>query len=131
MATFAEAGREFETRKLVKEEKEKQLELCRGLCEKVLKFSIHVALHPWEIKASGLRRSWSYTYLKSRYTLSQVSAWRLAKIESAHAEAELETQRYAEEEHQKQLEEDQKRLQREKEKLKFKLIMRTLSDVIR
>ena len=35
MAAFAEAGREYEAKKLAKEEREKQLELCRGLCEKV------------------------------------------------------------------------------------------------
>ena len=35
MATFAEAGMEYEARKLAKEEREKQRELCRGLCDKV------------------------------------------------------------------------------------------------
>ena len=35
MAAFAEAGREYEAKKLAKEEREKQRELCRGLAEKV------------------------------------------------------------------------------------------------
>lgn len=35
MAAFAEAEREYEAKKLTMEEREKQLELCRRLCEKV------------------------------------------------------------------------------------------------
>ena len=34
-AAFAEAGREYEAKKLAREERGRQLELCRELCEKV------------------------------------------------------------------------------------------------
>lgn len=50
IAAFAEAGRAYEARKLAKEEREKQLEFCRGLCEKV-SHKMHVLLYckcPWE-----------------------------------------------------------------------------------
>ena len=35
MAAFAKAGKEYEAKKLAREERGKQLELCRELCEKV------------------------------------------------------------------------------------------------
>ena len=45
-AAFAEAESEFEARKVAKEERERQVELCRKLCEKVsCRIEILSALH--------------------------------------------------------------------------------------